>query len=159
VIEVAVRFRRRSRQTAVDGTVGPLTFAWQARSKAGHGVEIDGTWGADHVRMEVHERRLGTGVAIVTGTVGTDEVHLDISRHLQLGLDVSGTIGNDDIGLRLDRPVGSRRRIVHRQPQPDATLQVAWQNLGGTLSGGVTRSADALAATLVGLAAADTGTR
>ncbi|MGI9602932.1 MAG: hypothetical protein ACR2QE_13685 [Acidimicrobiales bacterium] len=151
--EVSVRYRRQNRQTAIDGSVGPTVFVWTARSKAGHGTAIDGSWGEQTITAEMHERRLGNGVATVAGTLGEGAITLDIAQHLSLGLDVTGTIGTDDVALRLDRPVGARRRIVHRQPQPEAALLIAWQNLGGSLTGKVTRPIDAVAATVVGLAA------
>jgi len=159
VIDVAIRFRRQNRQTAIDGTVGPHDFSWMARSKAGHGVAIDGSWDGGAVALELHERKIGTGVAIVTGSVGPSPTQLDISRHMRLGLDVAGQIGAEAIALRLDRPVGARRRIVHRPPTPDVAMQLAWQNLGGTLTGQVTRPIDALAAALVGLTAGESAGR
>lgn len=156
VIDVAIRFRRQNRQTAIDGTVGPHQFGWVARSKAGHGIAIDGDWEGEPVALEVHERKIGTAVAVVAGTIGAAPVHLDVSRHLRLGLDVSGTIGADTIALRLDRPVGARRRVVHRQPGPDVAMLLVWQNLGGNLTGQVARPIDAVAATLVGLTSGET---
>ncbi len=155
MIEVEVHYRRQNRQTVINGTVEALDFAWVARSRAGHGTTIDGSWGEERITVDMLERRVGTGMATLSGAIGSDIVSLTISHHLHLGLDATGTIGTCDIALRLDRPVGSRRRIVHRQPQPDVALQVTWQNLGGTLHGRVTRIEDAIAATLVGLASAD----
>lgn len=151
MIEVDVQFRQHSGQTALDGSIGATPVALVGRTQSGSLSKVQGEVGGATVTVQVITRRMGTGIATMSGVLGDHTLDLAVVRHMQTGLDINGTIDADTVALRLDRPVGNRRRVIHRQPQPDVSLQVSWQKPAGTVTGSVTRPVDAVVAALVGL--------